>query len=666
MNSVGTYHTCAIKRSDTKSIGNSVSIMGYKGNITIPVTWIWYIIWTGITTAVGIGLYALHHHVHDLSLTPYTPRGLPTIVYDEAGKEITRFRRETRSCAAIHHLPEHVTYAFLAAEDHTFFHHHGISLPGIIRSVIKNVCYGRIVQGASTITQQLIKLTYFHGERSFSRKLKEQLLAIYIERCFTKTQILQAYLNHIYLGRGVYGAQAGSLCYWSKNADDLSVAEAASLAAIVQSPATYNPILHPHYNQERRDVILQRMHTLGYIDDQAYADAIQEPVTLNVSEPQKACSNHVIEHLRTELEAILGTDRLYAGGYQVKTTLNIAMQRHAENAFTSHIAKYRERVPGIDGGLMTIDTQTAGIKAMVGGYDFSESQFNRATQAQRQMGSIFKPFVYTAAVDAGKRLSDTEVDEPFALGTTWAPRNVHRKHEGQMTYARGLIHSNNIVTSKLFLEIGANNVIACARRCHLPDPQHTYPSLALGCTECTVADAVAACNIFACHGVYTPPHILAWIKDARGQKVWHYHTQQESAISRTTAGQITHALRQTMAHMRTRMPHLWLDDEAIGKTGTTNNARTCWFVGSTPAYTTALYIGRDDNQDISGIITSVYQTLPIWLACHRAWCTPPRKQFHLDPRLYPRYIHAKTGYPVAPDHPYALLVYEPAQQTPHS
>jgi len=630
-----------------------------QDNIMYSITYFGFTMLGLITGLSGMCFFLLEYGTYDMSLLSYRSHAAPTIVYDEEGVEIARFQKDSRHTATITHMPPHVIRAFLAAEDHTFYRHAGISIPSIIRSTLKNIYYRRIVQGASTITQQLIKMVYFSGERSFSRKLKEQLLALFLERRFTKDQILQAYCNNIYLGCGIYGVQAASLRFWNKDVEDLTCAQAASVAAVVQSPAAYCPLLHTEGNRERRDLILNRMHHLGYIDTDTYEDALAEPIDLEATRDTTSMFPHVTQYLRSHLEATLGHYALYHGGYTVATTLNARMQEHAEHAFTTHVSHYRATIDHIDGGLITLDTHHGDIKVMIGGYAFSESQFNRATQARRQMGSIFKPFVYTAAVIDGTRLSDTAFDAPVTFADNWTPRNVHRKHEGEMTYARALMYSNNVITVKLFCNTGSDAVIDLAQRAHLPGPFEPYPSLALGCTESTVLEAAASFNIFANNGIYAYPHLIAWIKNQHGTKIWQHHPTYEPVIDRATCSHVTHVLHGTMEHLRHKMPDAWIEQESIGKTGTTNNARTCWFVGATPDYTTAVYVGRDDNGELSGSMTSVYHALPLWLACHRQWDNAHHaSHFYIDPRLEYRYINARTGTCVPADHPQALGVYE--------
>lgn len=621
-----------------------------------------YICWILILTSIfiaGVGFFFLEHGAYDFSMLTRDTRGFPTIVYDETGREIARFHKDIRNDASYAHIPEHVIHAFLAAEDHTFFRHRGISIPSIIRSTIKNIYYRRIVQGASTITQQLIKIAYFNGERSFTRKIKEQVLALFVERRFTKEQILHAYLNNIYLGCGMYGIHSASMRLWNKEVDELTLDEAASLAAIVQSPATYCPLRDSHRNQDRRDLILKRMYDLGYISQSEYTDAIQESITLNESSDSTSVFPYITELLRGKLEATIGHRALYHGGYVVQTTINASMQDKAERTFRHHIKQYRKKRDHVDGGLVTLDSMTGSIRVMIGGYAFSESQFNRATQARRQMGSIFKPFVYAQAISNGFRFSDVEVDEPITISDSWTPRNVHRRHEGAMTYARALIHSNNVIAVKLLLSVGADKIEHFARTCGLHIPHENYPSLALGCTDATVMETAAAFNVFANHGTYVKPHLISWIKDNNGNKVWNHTPEREHVLSWNTCSQVTHVLRHVMEHLRHRMPKLWIPGETIGKTGTTNDARTCWFVGSTPDLTTALYIGRDDNASMAGTMTSVYNALPLWLACNKHWARDDAT-FYVDPHLMPRYINAVTGQTVSYHHPQAISVYEPA------
>lgn len=597
----------------------------------------------GTSLILGGIFFIIQHQWVDFSVLEHYDPGTPSIVLDDEGNEWTRFQLDRRDPIPLTMMPKNLIHAFTSTEDRHFFSHHGISLKGIVRSIFVNLKNRKIIQGASTITQQLVKLLFFNHERTFIRKIKEQFLTLIVERQFTKEQIIETYLNHVCFGSGIYGAQAAAQRFWNTSAEKLSTAQCATLAAIVRAPNNYCPLYERNQKRalKRRNLVLWLMKKHNHISHDEYLAALNEPL-MQPPEKQTLCGAHVREMVRLFLENLVGKKNLYTEGLTIKTTLNQSMQNHAENTFKKHVTNIRHDIANINGALVAIDTQTAGIKALVGGYQsFHESPFNRAIQAQRQMGSIFKPLIYAAALETGKNFSETIVDEPIVIGS-WKPRNVTRRFDGTMTLAHALASSNNMIPIKLLLEIGVDKVIDIAKRCQLPGPFPPYASLALGCTECSTIQAAAYFNIFVNKGTYKKPYAIEWIKNRWGKKIWKQRSEPIQVIPWHISSQIVQTLKLVTQSLRKRMPNWWIKNESIGKTGTTNDNRTCWFAGSTPDYTTVIYLGCDNNESMQGSVYSVRQAVPIWLEFNRSIPTSETTFYH-DPQLQKQTIHRRTG-----------------------
>lgn len=608
----------------------------------------------------GVFFFFMYNRCINFSaLEQYNP-GRPSIVLDVNGKEWTRFQLDRREPIKLSQMPEYLIQAFITAEDRNFFRHSGLSFKGIIRSMLVNLYHLRKVQGASTITQQLVRLLFFDAQKTFKRKIKEQLVALLVEQQFSKEQILETYLNHVYLGCGIYGVEAASQRFWEKHASEVTLDEAALLASLVRSPENYCPIFYPLTAEKRRNIVLHSMCTCALISDEEYETACEKPVAVRELEKNRLAP-HLKESLRLFLEDLFGKERLYSGGLVIQTTLNPEIQREAEKQFKHYINQmHKDIMPTIDGALFSIDVKTGEIRALVGGHNFKESKFNRAFQAKRQLGSTFKPIVYTAAVIAGISFDETEIDEPLELmqqNNVWKPRNVNRRFEGEMTLAYALSRSNNIVAIKTFLCVGADPVIELAKKFRIPGPFHTYPSLALGTIEATVKEAVGMFNVFANNGTYVEPHYIRWIKDRWGEKIWKAKPDRAAILDPRVSDQVAKVMRIGIERVHKILYRkLWIDCEAISKTGTTNDGRTCWFIGSTPTLTTAIYIGCDDNRPMGDNVYPVGTALPIWKDFNRALSFEP-KIFSFDSSLKEIYIHEKTGQRVSKNSPGAVSIF---------
>ena len=609
---------------------------------------------------VGAFFAFIHYYTINWSaLERYNP-GQASVVLDSSGNEWMRFSLDRRQPIEYHHIPLHVIRAFCAAEDWYFFSHSGLSYKGILRSLLVNLYYGKKVQGASTITQQLVKLLFFDARKTFSRKLKEQLYALLVEQQFSKEQILQTYLNHVYFGSGIYGIEAAAQRFWNISARELTIGQAAVLAGIIRRPEYYCPLHAPLSAQKRRDVVLQSMHKKKWITDEEYNLAVATDLDLQEQE-YDVYGLHVREMIRKEVEPFVGKKSLYTGGMIIQTTIDSTLQKKSEQIFKHQcLALHQSLHMPINGGLVSLEPLTGEIKALVGSYDADVSKFNRAVQAHRQLGSIIKPLIYAAAMQKGRTFAHVEIDEPFSLaegGTVWSPRNYDKKFNGPLTLAYALSISSNIVAIKTLLDVGASAVVDLLQKCHITAPLHTYPSLALGCIDVTLLEAVGMFNIFATNGVYVKPHFIRWVKNGLGSKIYRHQDVKESIISPFVCGQVTKVLTHGLKRVRHLFEGPWIDAQAISKTGTTNDSRTCWFVGSTPSLTTGVYVGCDDNRAMGANVFPLRTAFPIWLEVNRFF-THAHKEFVYDPRLKEQYVDRATGtvVPAASLHAISILV----------
>lgn len=608
--------------------------------------------------SLGALFYITQQPWVDLSILENYSLGKPSVLLDDQGNEWGKFQYDKREIISIKQIPQHLINAFIAAEDWQFFHHSGLSFKGIIRSILVNIYYGRKVQGASTITQQLIRLLFFDAQKSFSRKIKEQLLALAVERQFTKEQILETYLNHIYFGAGIYGVEAASQRFWGVTATDISLDQAAVLASIVQSPKRYCPIYNPQASLSRRNSILLKMEQLKFISSEQCNQATQKPIEI-IKSNSTVKAPHLKEAIRIFLEQTIGKQALYTGGLKIQTTLNLKMQEFAESVFNEHIKKLRLSISSqLEGALMSIDRSTGAIKALVGGYNYQQSQFNRALKAKRQIGSTFKPLVYAAAITYGRSFADIETDEPITLvdnGQEWKPKNSNNRFDGPMTLARALAVSNNIISIKVLLSTGIQNVINLAKRCGLKAQLLPYPSLALGCIDGTLQEVAGMMNIFANNGIYVAPHYISWVKDQWDKKIWKNKEHKHIAMHWRISSQVAKILSIALEQAKKRQPSMWPTSQIIGKTGTTNDARTCWFAGSTPNLTTAVYIGCDDNRQLGKTTYASQTALPIWREFTKL-VTTDSANFIYNKSLKDVIINARTGELTYLDDPQAVAI----------
>ncbi len=598
--------------------------------------------------AMGIGIFCAMLHTTSVDITPLIAikQEQPTIVLDANGNELFRFAKERREAVGISMIPQHVIDAFIATEDWKFFEHHGLSLRGIVRSLLVNLIKGQRAQGASTITQQLVRLLFFDAQKTFKRKIKEQFYALVLEYQCTKEQILLTYLNTIYFGCGIYGVEAACQRFWGICVKDISVDQAAVLAAIVSSPARYCPLLHPDNAQTRRDLVLFQMQRCGFLtlEQKEYFQSI--PVTTNAPKQGEQYA-HLKELVRQNLEEKFGSKTLYEEGLVVQTTIDASIQQAAQKAFCDHVAQLRTTLQmPIDGGLLSLDHNTGQIKAVVGGYNFYESRFNRACQAYRQIGSIFKTLIYAHALSQNAEFNHVEVDEPVELqlgNAVWKPKNHDGIFKGNVTLAYALSYSNNMVVIKTLLKYGFDGIFQLAEQCGITMPTHRYPSLALGCVDTTLLQATSMFSIFPACGILHEPYMIRWVKNRWGEKLFYHQEQQKKVLDSIIVSKVSKVLEHSMTRIRAWLHEQIVDCDVISKTGTTNDSRTCWFVGATPELTTGIYIGCDDNRALGKNIYPIHTAFPIWSALYKSIASSKQLHFKYDPSLRSLFIDKFTG-----------------------
>jgi penicillin-binding protein 1A len=526
-----------------------------------------------------------------------------TRVFARDGQQLANLYTENRIWVPIAQIPIPVRNAFIATEDQHFYQHHGVDFAGIARAAVADWRHERF-QGASTITQQLARRLFLSDEVSYARKIQEILLAIEIERYYTKDEILERYLNIIYFGSGAYGIQAAAHTYFGTDVDHLSLGQAAMLAGMPAAPSDYSPFVSLERAKEREAHVLDRMVASGFITQQQDDDAKAAPLGL-IAERGDGLQSYRYPYFTTYvthlLESQFGTQATFEGGLQVYTTLDPRMQAAAEDAVNWGITTGKgEGIGASQGALVAIRPSTGEILAMVGGAGgFSiNNQFNRAWQARRQPGSSFKTYVYTAAIDNGmtpiSTIDDSPISYPMGDGTRWAPQDDDHAFLGPITLRYALAQSRNVVAVKLAEQLGIDRVIEYAKRMGVKAPLEANLSLALGTSGVSPLDQAAGYATLANAGIHIDPSPIRIVRDSYGAPVLdNSYPQQTEVVSAGTAYVVTSML-ESVINEGTGYPNAQIGRPAAGKTGTTSDFRDAWFVGFTPDLVAAVWIGNDD------------------------------------------------------------------------
>ena len=677
--------------------------------------WRWAWVYAlGLGLGAGMLAAAMIHMPEVDKLDDFTP-SLVTELYDRAGKRYATYAVERRVMLRQGQVPPLLRQAIIAVEDERFLQHGGVDLNGVLRAVVENMRAGRITQGASTLTMQVAENLFHTRGRSWRRKIAEALLAVEIEKRYSKEHILTLYCNLVYMGEGNYGMEAASLYFFNKPTSRLKLVEAATLAGIPQRPNHFNPLRNPQEVVRRRDYVLQRMWKSRFIDEDAYRRAIAEPLLVAATRGEgEQEGGYFAEEVRRYLEARYGSQRLYGAGLRVQTTLDPVMQKAAEEALRRHLVSLdhrrgwrgatvhldrdleeqelpswkqgphvpgewyegivlstapgsaevrvgaqrytlerdgirwtrKERVsdllkrgdvawfrleeekeggplrlmleqePRHEGVALILDHSTGAVRAMVGGWRFERSKFNRATQAQRQVGSAFKPMVYGAALEQGFTAADTLFDGPVLFTgadarLSYSPQNYYRRYVGILTLRRALELSINVPAVKALDLVGAQRVIDFARRCGIRSPLPPYPSMALGSADLIPLELAAAYAAIANHGIRMEPHFVEQVTTADGRVLETHAPRAEKAMDAAVAYVLTHML-EGVIDRGTATPLASLDVDLAGKTGTTNDYTDAWFVGFTPKLTMLTWTGYDLKKTLGNSMSGTVAGLPPW------------------------------------------------------
>jgi penicillin-binding protein 1A len=602
--------------------------------------------------AIGFIAYSAWDLPQVQTLEEYRPR-ITSRVYSDDNKLLAEFFLENRTPVALEEVPEMLIKALIATEDTRFYAHPGIDYRGIARAFYRNLRAGKVLEGGSTLTQQLAKVLFLTPERSYIRKLKEMALALRIEQCYTKREILSFYLNQIYFGSGAYGVEAAAQIYFGKTAKDLNIAECALLAGLPRSPKYYSPFKSPDSARGRRAYVLNRMVAAGVITPLQADDAKKSP--LPAQSPVKASgpAPYFVEYVRQKVEERFGSSILYTGGLNIYTSINVELQDYAEGAVSNGIAKIETRRRGRPAGsplqaaFIAIDPSTGRIRAMVGGRDFGTSQFNRALQALRQPGSAFKPIIYAAAIEHGYGASDLLEDSPLTIkvdrNKTWAPENFTHTYQGTVTLQKALSQSLNIPTIRLVQKVGIDETIRYARKIGIRSPLTSYLPLALGSSDVTLSELTAAYAVFANHGIKTGPVSILMITDSAGKVLYLNDTVPEQVMKPETAYLITYLLKDAVEH-GTGWKARELGRPVAAKTGTTNDYRDAWFIGYVPSLVAGIWVGHDGQESIGPRETGARAALPIWLEfMKKALAEQPIEDFSSPDGIIFRQVDPLTG-----------------------
>jgi penicillin-binding protein 1B len=531
-------------------------------------------------------------------------------------------------------VPKYLVDAVLAAEDARFFHHSGIDPLAVLRAAFTNLKSGRIVQGGSTITQQTVKNLYFGQERTWWRKIREALMSVIIDARYSKERILEVYLNEVYLGQrgsvAICGMQAASRYFFGRNVADLSLGEAATLAGLIRNPGGYNPFTHADRAVERRDVVLAAMLELGFVAKGAEVLAKAEPMRLASGGAGYARAPYVVDLVRAQLAE--DRSRIPAeDGLEIFTTIDTLVQTRAEEALERGLDRLEAEIPLIhrqmgrrrlQGCIVVTDPRSGTILALVGGRDYQDSQFNRVTQARRQPGSCFKPFVYLAAFQAsmagdagGLTPSSILDDSPFELvsgGRTWRPANYDGSFMGPVSARSALEGSRNVPTARAAQSVGMDRVIAAAKSCGFTEKFEALPSLALGAQEVTPLELATAFGTLATLGRYVRPRILEEVVTRGGRKIKIPEAETRAVVPEVAAYLVDDVLRGVLTRgTAASSGTLGFQGDAAGKTGTTDDTRDAWFVGFTPDLLALVWVGYDDDAKTG--LTGAAGALPIWV-----------------------------------------------------
>jgi penicillin-binding protein 1A len=605
-----------MKAIDLKNPENTEKTNSHNPSDEITVTqrvvgWLWFFFKLGLVLGcisvlllggIMVGLIRnFSEKVPIIADDSYKPN-LTSVVYDRNGKIIAKLHAEENRTRILssQEIPTSMKAAVVAIEDERFYGHYGIDVMGIARAMLTNIKAGKIRQGASTLTQQLVKNAFLTNEKTLQRKAIEAMMAFQIERKYSKDEILTLYLNEIYFGHGVYGLAAATELYYGKEPKDLTIAECAILAGIPKSPVAYSPIRNPKRNEERKTLVLDKMAELGFITPAQYQDAKAEVVAIRPLSESETKAPYFTAYVRDQMLEKYGASLLYGGGLKIYTSLDLDLQEYAEAAMASAtiFAEYpMDKFPDLNGSLVCINPKNGHIMAMYGGRDFNASQFNRVTQALRQPGSSFKPFVYACALQEGMLPSDMILDEPISYTNpwtkqVWTPKNYDLRFHGDVTMMKAVSKSYNIPAVKLIDKLTPAKVIRTAKRMGVTSHMQPNLSLALGSGQFTPLEMASAYGVVANGGVYCPPLAILKVLDRENTLIEENLPNAREVMKALDAAMMCDLLKNVVERGSGARARI-VGKVIGGKTGTTNNYVDAWFNGITTELVTIVQFGFD-------------------------------------------------------------------------
>ncbi len=606
----------------------------------------------------GISAGALLFLTRDLpqiqSLEDFKPSAI-TRVFSADHVLLAELYIENRERFSLAQIPAALKTALITTEDRQFYEHSGIALRGILRAAVKDLIRGRLSEGASTLTQQLAKILFLTPRKSFVRKIREAILAMQLERRYTKDELLTLYLNQIYFGSGAYGAASAAHIYFNKRLEDLNLAECALLAGLPQAPSRFSPLVNPDAALKRRNIVLKVMRTTGAIDQAAYQTAVETPFIPPVNPREGKQAPYFVAYVKDLLEQTFGDNQTYKGGLTVYTTLDSRLQAAAETAVAQGLARLDIRMqhngfanPSPQAALVAIDIKTGGIVSMVGGRNPLHSDFNRAIMSLRQPGSAFKPFVYALAIERGFTQNDTLLDAPVVYENSgrqadWQPQNYSETYNGEISLRWALAYSKNVPAVRLIEKLGPSSVVAFAQKSGIQTPLSPTLSLALGTSETRLIDLTAAYTVFADQGLYKSPFAIAEVRNDAGKVIWRAKPEQRIAMSRASAAIMTDMLTAVIQE-GTGQPARLLPGPLAGKTGTTNNCKDALFIGYAPAVAAGVWVGNDNASTLGPQETGARAALPIWVDFMQAALSNREPAyFDFPDDVHRMIVHHKTG-----------------------
>lgn len=587
----------------------------------------------------------------NIATHPQLPVGYSSIkVFDRAGRFVGRILPEQRYWVSIDRIPSFLQKAVVAVEDARFYEHSGIDIRGIARALVKDVVKGKLVEGGSTITQQLIKNKHLSGVKTIERKLEEARLAMEYEKKYTKKQILEMYFNEIYYGNGAWGIAQAARIYFDKNPEELTEAECALLAGVPKNPGRYNPLGKSADVSRRRDVVLGRMAELRMISGRQK----QKLRTTAVKVVPRGQAPYYLARIRSELVERFGPRIIEQGGLEVTAAMDLNLQKLAEKTVKEGVGRIS---PDLQGALVSVDLATGDVLAAVGGVDFTKSPYDRAFLARRQPGSAIKPLIYAAALETGVTAGSVWDDTPVAYnrgnGQVWKPLNYGREQYGRLSLRQALAYSNNVITVKLLDTIGVPRFVEFARNAGLTLRTGNDLSLALGTEEVTLRDLVTAYTPLANGGLKTEPRTIVRIHD-RNRRAWTENPPAVTPVLSPAASFVTtRMLRDVMVYGTAKTLKSFSQKRpSAGKTGTTDDYRDAWFIGYTPQVLTGVWVGHDKPRPGGKGFTGGAVAAPIWERfMGQALASRPVADFSRPDSVISVAIDPKTGFPATADCP---------------